>query len=129
MPAEQSDQAELAGEELVAELFRQLGYDVLRNVRVAGIELDLVVQRNELCSPVEIFFPKKLRLDKLHYNAVKLHALQHVRKDLQTLSLSYLARQVQRQSIGWKASSAYRYGILTCCGRKHDRINISTKNL
>jgi hypothetical protein len=81
MPAEQSAQAELAGEELVAELFRQLGYDVLRNVRVAGIELDLVVQRNELCSPVEIFFPKKLRLDKLHYNAVKLHALQHVRKD------------------------------------------------
>jgi Holliday junction resolvase-like predicted endonuclease len=58
MPAEQSAQAELAGEELVAELFRQLGYDVLRNVRVAGIELDLVVQRNELCSCRDFFSEK-----------------------------------------------------------------------
>jgi Restriction endonuclease len=84
MPADQIAQAGPFGEELVAELFRRLGYDVLQNVRVAGIEVDLIVQRDGSCSPVEIFLTKKLRLDNLHYKSVKLHALQRSRKDFVT---------------------------------------------
>ena len=72
MTAGRNAQRGYAAEEFVAELFRRLGYEVLRNVRIAGMEVDLVIQRDGLRSPVEVTAPPsgKLRLDKLRHDAV-----------------------------------------------------------
>jgi hypothetical protein len=43
-------------EDWVAELFRELGYNVEQNVFIGGIELDLVVERDGLRSPVDVIF-------------------------------------------------------------------------
>jgi Restriction endonuclease len=80
MAAGREAQRGRAAEEFLAELFRRLGYEVRRHVQVAGMHVDLVIQRDGLRSPVEIKIP---RFGQLH-----LKELGHVAANLQ--SLTYL---------------------------------------
>jgi Holliday junction resolvase-like predicted endonuclease len=60
-------------EDFVAELFRQLGYTVARNVRLQGVEIDLVIERNGQRSPVEV--STRASLGKIRTDAARLSAI------------------------------------------------------
>ena len=67
-PGGSASQRGYRAEEWTANLFRALGYNVRSNVVAAGVEIDLVVCKDELSHPVEV---KLRRFGKLGLNDVR----------------------------------------------------------
>ena len=84
MAAGRNEQLGYTAAELVAELFRRLGYGVKRSVPVAGMVVDLVIERDGLRSPVELIAPTSglVPLDKLRDVASRLLTLQAIKEGL-----------------------------------------------
>jgi hypothetical protein len=84
----------LRAEELIAELFRQLGYEVVPNVRIRGIEVDFLINCEGLRSPVEISAPSSSRtnLGKIRTDAARLQVLVEAEPDIGSPILVTLSR-------------------------------------
>jgi hypothetical protein len=60
----------LAAENLVADLFHRMGYRVRRHVLAFGIEVDMIVERDGLASPVEVKFRPRSRLGLAEFREI-----------------------------------------------------------
>jgi hypothetical protein len=65
----------LAAEDLVAELFRQLGYEVELQAIAAGVRVDLLVGRDGILSPVEVISSRLVNLQQLLQKGARLHSI------------------------------------------------------
>jgi hypothetical protein len=88
-------------EDFVAELFRRLGYEVQREVRVAGMEVDIIIQKDDVSSPVEVKFTTgKFPLTRLRDTAVRMLSLQSMRDDLVS-PLIVIVGETTNEAKGW----------------------------
>jgi len=70
-------------EDLIADFFERRGYRVAREVRVSGRELDLVVERDGVRTPVEVSAPSRAAaVTKLRADAERLLSLKAAAPDL-----------------------------------------------
>lgn len=62
-------------EDLTAELFSRLGYTVEREMRSGGVQLDMVIKRDGVSSPVEVSSPRNnTAISKLMVDAARLRS-------------------------------------------------------
>jgi hypothetical protein len=92
-------------EDFVAELFRQLGYTVARNVRLQGVEIDLVIERNGQRSPVEV--STRASLGKIRTDAARLSAIMESPEAIQNPILVILG-QIAPAAKDWAQA---QYGL------------------
>jgi Holliday junction resolvase-like predicted endonuclease len=70
-------------EDLVAELFEALGYTVQREIRVAGVSVDMVISKNALRTPVEVKSYQNMSLGDLRNSSAKLLSLENIEQKLE----------------------------------------------
>jgi hypothetical protein len=67
---------------LVADLFERLGYQVERDVLIAGVNVDLVIEREALRCPVEVkHYAKSLAIKDLIEASARLYPVMHTQQN------------------------------------------------
>lgn len=69
-------------EHLVEELFKALGYTVQREVRVAGVSVDMIISKDALRTPVEVKSHRNMSLGELRASSAKLLSLKNIEQKL-----------------------------------------------